>query len=108
MTTGDRLSVFEYADAPTFLRDTLESIKKTRPRYSIRAWSIKLKYSNPTSLARTLSENRKIPTQMIHPICESLSLSPKEKAYFELIALGRDKFSAESFEILRETFLSTL
>jgi uncharacterized protein (TIGR02147 family) len=102
MTKRFTISIYDYAKSSDFLRDTFNQIKKERPSYSIRAWSKQLQTNNPTSLARILSDERRIPKAMIPVICKALDLDPNETAYFELLAIGKEGFIfGESFETLR-------
>jgi hypothetical protein len=102
MAKRNSISIFDYHTDSDFLKATFESIKSERPNYSIRAWSKLMKAENPTSLARVLNGERRVPMAMIPRISTILELTSLEKAYLELISLGHGRFSDETYELLRQ------
>lgn len=107
MEIGTRLktSIYNYDHVSDFLNAIFQEIKLYRSSFSIRAWSKHLKVDNPTSLARILSNQRRIPKRMVEYIADYLKLDPNAKAYFELLALGKDRINENSLHIIRKALL---
>lgn len=99
-------SVYNFSEASEFLKATFEEIKSERPTYSIRAWAKLMKANNPTTLARVLAGQRKVPKSMIPRIANILNLAAEEKAYFELLALVKTDLTPESFQMVQNAFLA--
>lgn len=86
------VSVFKYENPNTFLKDRWHELHKKNPSFSLRAWSKRLGFKNPTPLSLMMSDQRNIPKKHIASFIKDLNLDSLEGQFFEtLIDLRRAK-----------------
>lgn len=102
MSDTKNFSIFDFDSVDAYLQAMFQSIKEKHPAYSMRQWTKKLGVSDSGTLSRVLSGERKISTKSRDRIVQALGLDNYQKAYFEILALGRDGASSASREVIRE------
>lgn len=82
--------IFQYENAADFLKAKLHSIQKKNPKFSARAWALKLKMPFPANLSRILAGQRRLTVPLARKLAQELNLSSKEAAHLEVLAeMGR-------------------
>jgi uncharacterized protein (TIGR02147 family) len=79
-----RSEIFDCNSSQDFLQLALR-LKRKRP-ISIRELSRKLQYSSDRAFGMALQGTRPISSEMLERLCEYLKLTPKEKAFVQLLA----------------------
>lgn len=82
--------IFQYENAADFLKAKLQAIQKKNPKFSARAWALKLKMPFPANLSRILAGQRRLTVRLARKLAQELDLSAKEAAHLEVLAeMGR-------------------
>lgn len=104
MRKDDQVSIFNFDSVSDYLTCVFRTRKARRRTYSLRLWASKigLKATDSGNLSRVLSGQRDLSKTMLERIAADLELSAHERAYFELLALGRGKISPQSLAHLKE------
>lgn len=104
MKTDDNISIFDFDSVSDYLTAIFQQRKARRRGFSLRLWASKLglKATDSGNLSRVLSGQRDLSKTMQEKIARELALDEDEKAYFEVLALGRDKISAASFARIKD------
>lgn len=104
MRSDQDVSVFDFDSVSSYLSAVFRSRKIRRRRFSLRGWAtrIGLKASDSGNLSRVLSGQRELSRPMVDKLARDLALEPGELAYFEVLAMGRERISPESLARLKE------
>ena len=104
MTKRFSVSIYDFREVADFLNATFDQIKHSNPAYSIRAWAKKLNAGHPSSLTKTMAgiEGRRIPEKTVSNISLALELDVYERAYFELLTIGKGRLSPQTFDLLSD------
>ena len=77
--------IFRITDSKEILNISFEEKKRKNPQFSIRAWSKKLHFKNPSYLSEVLRGKRKMKPDFALRISSSLDLSEDGRRYFEAL-----------------------
>lgn len=124
-------NVYDYHDFVDYLQDSYDQLKASRPKYSLRSWSLRLGFKNPSALSRILTKNRRPTLSQVRTIASSLNLSSEETLYLETITqcdpssiktmapqlrslfeknktIDKLKLSVEQFKLMSEWYYPTM
>lgn len=76
-------SLWSSTDYRIFLRDWLESERRTRPALSLR-WMAQKLVMDPSLLSKILAQERHLSHSRVQPVCDLLALEGAEAEYFRL------------------------
>ena len=95
-----RPDIFGYHDYRDFLKDWLEYLKHTKPRFSIRSLAREAKLASGY-LPMVLSGSRKLSEKAWSKIAKHIELNSQERTYFEILRVVAD---ADTHEVRKEAF----
>lgn len=96
------LSIYNYNDFHTFLRDSLKAKKRKNPSFSLSAWAKQLGFENSSPLSLTLKGKRSLPKKYLPDVVSSLGLTSEEGLYLEaLIDLSKAKTPEQKLFYMR-------
>lgn len=82
--------IFQYENAADFLKAKLQAIQQKNPKFSARAWALKLKMPFPANLSRILAGQRRLTVPLARKLALELNLNAREAAHLEVLAeMGR-------------------
>jgi uncharacterized protein (TIGR02147 family) len=84
------LSPLTFKSARDYLQAVFAERKSQNPRYSIRAWSKRLGYENPSLLSDVLNGRRRMNSELRGKIGQNLQLTGPAREYFDLLCLMGD------------------
>lgn len=91
------IDIYQYSDAPSFLKAAWEEKKRKNPMFSLRAWASHLGLANSSPLTLMFQRKRPIPKKHIPAFIESLKLTPRQGFYFEnLVSLSNARTAPEN------------
>jgi uncharacterized protein (TIGR02147 family) len=79
----DQFNIYEYESSRVILCSYLENRKEVDPKFSVRKWAKDLELSSHSLLSLQIQGKRKIKTQHISRLAESMGLSEVEGRYFK-------------------------
>jgi len=79
------ISIFEYDDYRTYLKDLYEHLKKTRTRFSYRSFSSKAGFRSPNILKLVIEGKRNLSAQSIEKFAYALKLRKDEAEFFRIL-----------------------
>ena len=86
------LSIYSYKCPNDFLKDRWTHLNEKNPSFSLRSWSKRMGFRNPSPLSLMMSGQRSIPKKHIPNFIRDLDLDENEAQYFEtLVDLQRAK-----------------
>lgn len=80
-----KIDVFEYFDYRKYLADHLENVKKTKPQFSMRAFSRHCGFNSPNYISLILSKRRGLNTQSLQRVAKACKMSAQEARYFKAL-----------------------
>jgi len=97
------LSVFNYTDYRSFLKDAYTVQKQLRPRWSYGSWARQLGLKSSSTLIMIFNGQRNPGPILTKTLAEKLKLNPKETEYFcDLVALHKNRGDIERTVFLME------
>lgn len=99
--SDQRPDVFSYLDPISFLRDSIEFLKKQR-KFSSRMFARRAGFGSPSYLKMILDEKRRISVKASQKIAKALGLKTQESKFFELlVSYNRSSDSKEKEDLYR-------
>lgn len=95
------VSIFEYTDFRTYLRDYYRDKKEMNPRFSYELWTQKIGFTNRGFLFGVINGKKKISKLHCYKISQSIKHTKTEAEYFENITF----YSQEENQEYRSVFL---
>lgn len=87
-----RPTVFSYSDYRSFLKDYLQHLKLTKPRFSLRSFARMGGFGSPSYIKMVIDGQRNLTAQSISAILKALQLNQKERNFFrDLVHLNQAK-----------------
>ncbi len=86
MHQGER--VFAFDDPVDYLNFELRERRRRDTAFSLRAWSRRVGYKNPSYLSHVLARKRRLKPELATKLAADLSLTGKPLQYFELIVMS--------------------
>jgi uncharacterized protein (TIGR02147 family) len=82
--------IYRFTDITEYLNFSLEKKRLQNAKFSLRAWSRQLGYTNPSLLSQLLKGERKLNLQAARLFSENLRLEGDAKKYFDLLVLSQN------------------
>jgi|GEM_PF-7071977 len=99
--------VFAFDDPVEFLNFELRERKKSNAQFSLRAWSRRVGYKNPSYLSHVLSRKRRLKPEFAGKLANDLALKGRSLKYFELIVLNQNAGTESEQETYRKLISAT-
>jgi uncharacterized protein (TIGR02147 family) len=93
------MQLYKYTDIVEYLNFTLEEKRLKNAKFSLRAWSRQLGYSNPSLLSNVLKGERKLNLKSARKISDNLRLEADGRKYFDLLVLIQNCKTTEEKKI---------
>jgi uncharacterized protein (TIGR02147 family) len=98
--------IYKFTDIVEYLNFTLEEKRLKNGRFSLRAWSRQLGYTNPSMLSHILKGERKLNLKAARTLSDNLRLIGDGKKYFDLLVLIQNCKTVEEKNIYFELITS--
>lgn len=94
--------VFAFSDPVEYLNFELRERQRRDAAFSLRAWSRRVGYKNPSYLSHVLARKRRLKPELAAKLAGDLALKGRSLRYFELIVLSHNGKSPEEQRTYRK------